>query len=189
MKRINVMRRGFAFLGAVLVGLGLLASGMTVAAEDAVARATRFAQLDAAAEQVLNEVTALGGEMAALEASHASSLNPRLLVLVTIDALPSFQLGGITLKIDGNTISDHQYAAAELAALQQGGSHRLFQGSLPSGRHQLTVTMTARAAKDSDFRHESTLAITAGGERKVVELRVSSDKKQPLPEVSLKEWK
>ena len=67
MKKVNVVRRGFAFFCVSLAGLGLLASVMTYtvsAAEGLAAKATRFVQLDVAAERVLNEVVALGAQMA-----------------------------------------------------------------------------------------------------------------------------
>lgn len=191
MKKINIARRGFAFLGAGLL-LGLLASGMAVAenaAEEAAAREARFAQLDATTEQVLNEVTLLGAEMAVLEEARELSSKSQLLVLVTVDPSPFFQLDAIQLHVDEQAVAHHQYSDAELAALRQGGSHRLFWDNLPSGRHQLTVSMMGRVPKDPDFQRESKLVIISGVGRRVVELRVTSGKSQPFPEMSLREWK
>lgn len=192
MKKINIARRRFAFLGAGLLGLGLLSSGMAVAAsatEDAAARVARFAQLDAATEQVLNEVTLLGAEMAVLEEARELSSKSQLLVLVTVDPSPFFQLDAIQLHIDEKAVSFHQYTDAELAALGQGGSHRLFWDDLPPGRHQLTVSMMGHVPKDPDFQRESKLMIISGVGRRVVELRVTSGKSQPFPEMSLRESK
>lgn len=192
MKKINIARRGFAFLGASLVIFGLLTSGLAVAAnaaEDAAARVARFAQLDAATEQVLNEVTTLGAEMAVLEEARELSSKSQLLVLVTVDPSLFFQLDAIQLHIDERAASYHQYTDKELAALRQGGSHRLFWDNLPSGRHQLTVSMMGRVPKDPDFQRESKLVIISGVGRRVVELRVTSGKSQPFPEMSLQEWR
>jgi len=194
MKKINVVRQGFAFFCVNLVGLGLLASGMAYtadAAEDPAAKATRFVQLDVAAERVLNKVVALGAQMAVLEEAQQSLSQTRLLVLVTVDPSPFFQLGAIQLHIDERMVSFHQYTETELAALQKGGSHRLFWDNVPVGQHKLTVSMMRRVPKDSDFHRKSTLVITSGEGSRVVELRIASDESEPraFPEMRLKEWK
>jgi hypothetical protein len=188
MKKISIARRGFAFFWASLLVLGLLASG-TVCAADAAENAVRFAELDEAAEKILNEVTVLGGEMAALEEARVLSPKTQLLVLVTVDPSPFFQLDAVQLQIDEHPAAYHQYTEPELAALQQGGSHRLFWDNVPAGRHQLTVSMMGRVPKDPDFQRESTMMVISGVGRRVVELRVASGKSQPFPEISLKEWK
>lgn len=192
MKKVSMAQRGLAFLGLSFVGLGLLVSGMACAAdaaENTTDNTVRFAQLDAAAEQILNQVTELGAEMASFEAARGQSPNTQLMVLVTVDSSPFFQLDAIELKIDENTVSFHQYTETELAALQQGGSHRLFWDNVSAGRHQLSVALKGRVPKDSDFKRESRLMIVSGTGRSVVELRVVSDEDQPFPEISLKELK
>jgi len=192
MKKVNVGRRGFAFLGVSLMSFGLLAFGVAYtakAAEDAMSKAARFAQLDAAAEQAFNDVVMLGAQMAALKDAQEPSSETRLLVLVTVDPGPLFQLGAIQLQIDERMVSFHQYTETELAALQQGGSHRLFWDNVPVGQRKLTVSMMGRVPKDPDFQRKSTLMITSGEGRRVVELRITSDESQPLPEMSFKEWK
>lgn len=194
MKKVNVVRRGLAFFCVSLAGLGLLASAMTYtvsAAEGLAAKATRFVQLDVAAERVLNEVAALGAQMAVLEEAQKSLSQPRLLVLVTVDSTPFFQLDTIQLHIDERMVSFHQYTKTELAALQKGGSHRLFWDNISTSQHKLTVSMMGGTAKESDFQRTSTLVMTPGEGRRVVELRIApgENENQPFPEMRLKEWK
>ncbi|HEC18920.1 MAG TPA: hypothetical protein ENI97_06200 [Gammaproteobacteria bacterium] len=162
---------------------------MVALAEETASGAARFAQLDADTEQVLNEVAALGAEMAALEEARELSPKTQLLVLVSVDAIPFFQLDAIQLQIDEHTASFHQYTPRELAALQQGGSHRLFWDNVPAGRHQLTVSMMGRVPKDPDFQREIAMVTITGVGRRVVEVRISPGKSQPFPELALKEWK
>ncbi|MCF6258444.1 MAG: hypothetical protein L3K25_19485 [Gammaproteobacteria bacterium] len=194
MKKVNVVRRGLAFFCVSLAGLGLLASGMAYtvsAAEGSAAEATRFVQLDAAAERVLNEVAALGAQMVVLEEAQKSASHTRLRVLVTVDPGPFFQLDAIQLHIDERMVSFHQYTETELAALQKGGSHRLFWGDVSVGQHKLTVSMMGRTPKESDFQRTSTLVITSDEGRGVVELRIApgENENQPFPEMRFKEWK
>lgn len=190
MNRLSITRRGPAFWLMGFAGWGLLASGMALAAgtaEDSAAE--RFAQLDAATEQVLNGVTALGAEMVMLEEARELSPKTQLLLLVSVDPSPFFQLEAVQLQIDGQAVALHQYTEKELQALQQGGSHRLFWGNVPAGRHQLVVSMMGQVPRDPDFQRESSLVIVSGVGRRVVEMRVASGKSQPFPEMSLRELK
>jgi len=192
MKKVIVVWRWSAFLGMSLVGLWLAMSGMAHAADETegvVAEAKRFVQLDASAERILNEVTALGAEMLVLEEAQKLSPQTRLLVLVAVDPSPFFQLEAIQLQINERMVAFHQYTETELAALKQGGSHRLFWDNVPVGQHKLTVSMMGHVPKDPDFQRKSTLVMASGEGRRVVELRVVPGKSQPFPEMSLKEWK
>ena len=190
MKKTRITRRGMAFCLRGVIYWGLLVPGLLLtahAADDSMAG--DFAQLDADAEQVLNEVAKLGAEMAMLEEARELSPKTQLLLLVTTDPSPFFQLQAVQLQIDGKVVVLHQYSEKELLALRQGGSHRLFWDDVPAGRHQLTVSMMGSVPKDPDFQRESTMTIISGSGRRVLELHVASGKSQPFPEVSLKEWK
>lgn len=190
MKKISITRRGPAFWLKGVVCWWLLAPGLASSAgADDDSAADRFTQMDAATEQVLNEVAELGAEMAMLEEARELSLETQLLLVVSVDPSPFFQLEAVQLQIDGQVAVFHQYAEKELLALQNGGSHRLFWESVPAGRHQLTVTMMGRVPKDPDFQRESSMTIVSGAGRRVIELQIASGKSQPFPEVSLKEWK
>lgn len=153
------------------------------------AEETSFQKLDAEVEEVLNEVVSLGAEMAILEESRELSTSNQLLVLVSIDPSPFFKLEAIQLKVDDRTASYHQYSEADLEAMVQGGSHRLFWDDVPSGRHQLSLALFGRVPGDPDFQREATHMVTVGTGRNVVELRVSSGMSQAFPEISIKEWK
>lgn len=148
-----------------------------------------FQQLDAQVEQILDEVVNLGGEMAVLEETRALSPNTQLLVLVSIEPSAFFQLEAIQLEIDGKTTSFHQYSEAELDALSQGGSHRLFWDNVPAGRHQLVASVMGQVPKDPDFQRQATLMVDTGEGRRVLELRVATGKNQVFPELLIKEWK
>jgi len=189
MKKTSVVRRGVAFFCVSLAGLGLLASGMTHSAGALEGTANGAVQLDAAAEQVLNKVTALGAQMVVLEEAQELLPENRLLVLVETDPGLLFPLSAIQLQIDERMVSFHQYTETELAALQQGGSHRLFLGNVYSGRHQLTFSMTGRESKDADFQRKSILVTVSDERRGVITLRIVPNKDQSQPEMLLKEWK
>lgn len=162
---------------------GLVFPGTSIAEE------ASFQKLDAEVEEVLNEVVSLGAEMAILEESREMTPSHQLLVLVSIDPSPFFKLEAIQLKINDRTASYHQYSEADLEAMVQGGSHRLFWDEVPPGRHQLSLALFGRVPGDPDFQREATQMVSTGTGRRVVELRVSSGMSQAFPEITIQEWK
>ena len=148
-----------------------------------------FQRLDTEVEQILNDVAALGAEMAILEESRELSSQNQLLVLVSMDHSAFFRLEAIQLNIDDRTVSYHQYEGAEQDALMKGGSQRLFWDDIPPGRHQLSVSLFGRVPNDPDFQREVTQMIVTGVGRRVVELRVATGANQAFPDFFVKEWK
>jgi hypothetical protein len=153
------------------------------------APAISFQQLDAAAEEILTDVVALGAEMAVLEESRELSPKNQLLVLVSVDPSAFFKLEAVQVKINDRTAAYHQYTEKELAALAQGGSHRLFWDDVPTGRHQLTASLFGQVPKDPDFQREATHILLSGVGRRVIELHVGTGKNQTFPELTIREWK
>jgi hypothetical protein len=150
---------------------------------------TDFKRLDAEVEKTLNEVVILGADMAILEESRELSPNNQLLVLVSVDKSRFFRLEAIQLNIDNRTVSYHQYEEEELVALMNGGSQRLFWDDIPSGSHELSVSLFGSIPNDPDFMREATHKIVIGARRSVVELRVATGRNQVFPNLSIREWK
>ena len=198
MEQVRTRRRVSAlwFVRLWLIGLGLMGAGLAQAApmpETGTAgdidHAARFQQLDAEVEQILTDVVELGADMGLLNEAKELSPKTQLLVLVSLEPSTFFQLDAIELQIDEHTAIYHQYTDEELAALSQGGSHRLFWNDVPAGRHQLTAVLLGHVPKDPDFQREASLAVISGAGRRVVELHIASGKSQAFPELSLEEWK
>jgi hypothetical protein len=177
------------FMAPMVLTETALAEDTAPAVAGSGAAAESFQQLDADAEQILDEVLSLGADMAVLEEARELSPKTQLLVLVSVDPSSFFQLDSIELRVDDHPASFHQYNAEELAALAQGGSQRLFWDNIAAGRHQLTATLMGRVPKDPDFRREASTMIISGTGRRVVELRVATGKNQAFPDLSIKEWK
>ena len=148
-----------------------------------------FQELDAKAEQALSEVLSLGADMVILQAAQEMSPKTQLMVLVSITPMDFFQLEAVQLLIDENTVTYHRYTPAELTALAQGGSQRLFLDNAPAGRHQITAVIFGQLSKDPDYQREVSYTTVFGAGRRVLELNIAADKKQTLPELAIKEWK
>lgn len=159
------------------------------AAESMSTETESFQELDAEAEQALNEVLSLGADMAILQAAREMSPNSQLMVLVSITPMDFFRLEAVQLLIDENTVTYHKYTPAELAAMAQGGSQRLFLDNAPAGRHQITAVMFGQLSKDSGYQRKASYTTVFGAGRRVLELNIAVGKKQTFPELAIKEWK
>jgi hypothetical protein len=159
---------------------------MTVAT--AFADDSSYQQLDSSIERALNDVVDLGADMAIVEESNELSQSNQMLVLVSLEQSDFFKLDAIQFDIDGRTASYHQYTDAELVALAQGGSQRLFWDDIPPGRHKLSVSLFGHVPNDPDFHRQATRMIQTGNGRRVVELKVSGGNNHIFPDLSIKEW-
>ncbi len=144
-------------------------------------------QLLREAGQLFTEVQDLAVE---LEIARQPPSRDQLLVLVSLRPDERFELEAVQVKIDDNFAAFHEYSAAEIKALAEGGAHRLLLTQLPAGRHELVARWIgkARKAKEEEVVREVRWAFRSGETRRVVELELSQDEEQPFPKFSLREW-
>ena len=57
----------------------------------------------------------------------------------------------VEVEIDGNLATHHIYSFKELEALQKGGVQRIYTGNVPTGEHQINVTMMGKLKNGNDF--------------------------------------
>ncbi len=80
----------------------------------------------------------------------------------------SFRLDALKLELDGDLATHHIYSFKELEALQKGGVQRIYTGNLPTGEHQLTVTMIGKLGNGDDFTRSDSFAFAKGVEPKAL---------------------
>jgi len=57
----------------------------------------------------------------------------------------------VRIEIDGELAAHHIYSFKELDALTSGGVQRIYTGNLPSGNHQLEVTVIGKLPSGKDY--------------------------------------
>ncbi len=85
-----------------------------------------------------DETVRMGQSLTSLEDGALAPPGIQLVVFASLDAGESFELREITLNIDNKLVARRSYLPEEVAALRQGGAHRLYIGSLPEGTYQIT---------------------------------------------------
>lgn len=130
--------------------------------------------------QLNKELTVLENEL--LYPSSQSAL------FVSIDLGSTVRIVDINLVLDGRNVGYHFYTDQEFAALTKGGLHRLFNGNLITGKHELKTVITGYDPKGKSFQRVVAYNFVKGGDRKFVELRISDDANKSQPEFQFRDW-
>ena len=120
----------------------------------------RFVQLDSEIQAIKEEILDINRDILLLEEMSLYPHGQQLIVLVSVAANSTLTADTISLQLDGQVVSQHQYTASEHAAMQAGGVHRLYTGKVDDGQHQLQVSVSGRQAKGGAFSEQRSVTIT-----------------------------
>jgi len=118
--------------------------------------------LDGQVQEIKSDVLNIASELSILEERLLYPSNTQIAVFVSIDKDEDFRLDAIQLEINGELATHHIYSFNELEALQKGGVQRIYTGNMPSGDHQLNVTMMGKLKSGEDFTESDSFAFAKG---------------------------
>ena len=107
--------------------------------------------LDGQVQEIKSDVLSIAAELGNLEERLLYPSSTQVAVFVSIDSDEEFRLDAIQLTIDGEQATHHIYSFKELEALQKGGVQRLFTGNLPTGDHEIGITVIGKLDNGKDF--------------------------------------
>jgi len=107
--------------------------------------------LDNQVQEIKSDVLNISSELSILEERLLYPSNTQVAVFVTLEKGENFRLDAVQVEIDGELATHHIYSFNELEALQKGGVQRIFTGNIPTGDHQLNVTMLGKLKSGEDF--------------------------------------
>lgn len=142
-------------------------AGVAAAASPEVSR-EQMKGLDEQVQEIKTDVLAIAAELSQLEERLLFPSSSQLSVFVALEEGASYRLDAVEVQLAGRPVAHHIYSFKELEALQKGGVQRLFTGNLPSGEHQLMVTVSGKLRSGADFRHSEHFSFTKGVEPKMV---------------------
>lgn len=176
-------RVGIGLLGA----LGVALVSVSVWA-DTPSRA-EMRSLDDQVQEIKSDVLAISAELAGLEERLLFPSGTQVTVFVALDAGSSgetFRLDAVRLDIDDSVAAHHIYSFKELDALTQGGVQRLFMGNLPTGGHDLQVSVTGKLANGEEFTASERFAFDKGVEPSLLGVTLSG--RANGPDIELQDW-
>lgn len=128
----------------------LIGSGATPGwAAEPTAREMR--SLDEQVQEIKTDVLSIAAELSDLEERLLFPSNSQVAVFISLEQAESFRLDAVRIAIDGKLAAHHIYSFKELDALASGGVQRIYTGNLPSGDHQLEVTVIGKLPSGKDY--------------------------------------
>jgi hypothetical protein len=124
--------------------------------------------LDGQVQEIKSDVLSIASELSNLEERLLYPSNTQVAVFVAIEDDDDFRLDAVKIEIDGELATHHIYSYKELEALQKGGVQRIYTGNVPTGDHQLSVTMIGKLKNGTEFNKTDQFSFAKGVEPKAL---------------------
>jgi hypothetical protein len=143
------MRRMRSWFSKLLIGG--FAVCFSIAGWAAEPSAQEMRSLDEQVQEIKSDVLGIAAELSVLEEQLLYPSNTQVAVFVSLSDAEAFRLDAVRIAIDGELAAHHIYSFKELDALTSGGVQRIYTGNLPSGNHQLEVTVIGKLPSGKDY--------------------------------------
>jgi hypothetical protein len=124
--------------------------------------------LDGQVQEIKSDVLSIASELSNLEERLLYPSNTQVAVFVAIEDDEDFRLDAVKIEINGELATHHIYSYKELEALQKGGVQRIYTGNVPTGDHQLSVTMIGKLKNGTEFNKTDQFSFAKGVEPKAL---------------------
>ena len=146
----------------------LLAGGLfaTSAAQDISGDDMR--SLDGQVQEIKSDVLSIASDLSNLEERLLYPSNTQVALFVAIEDDDDFRLDAVKIEINGELATHHIYSYKELEALQKGGVQRINTGNVPTGDHQLSVTLVGQPKNGTEYNKTDQFSFAKGVEPKAL---------------------
>ncbi len=138
--------------------------------------------LDEQVQEVKSDVLSIAAELARLEERLLYPSNTHLAVFVELVERDTLRLDAVRIQIDGQQVAHSIYSFKELEALQKGGVQRIYTGNVPTGTHQIEVSIAGKLDSGKDYSRTERFDFTKGIEPKLLGVTLGSS------ELRLGDW-
>jgi hypothetical protein len=130
--------------------------------------------LDEQVQEIKSDVLGIAAELNRLEEKLLYPSNTQVAVFVALAKGETFRLDSVQIQIDGDLVAHHIYSLKELDALEKGGVQRVYTGNVPTGKHEMAVTVAGKLPGGSDFSRVENFSFSKDVEPKLVELSLAA---------------
>ena len=148
----------------------------------------RFTAVDREIQAIKREILEINQEIASLEEQVRYPARQQLVVFVSLTGNAPVRVNSVSLALDGQVVSRHDYTQSEEAALHEGGIHRIYVGQLGQGVHTVDVTLSGVGADGQQVFSEQTAEIRKDIGRKIMEVSIAAGDKGQEPKFTIHEW-
>jgi hypothetical protein len=139
--------------------------------------------LDEQVQEIKTDVLGIAADLNRLEEKLLYPSNTQLAIFVSIAEGETFRLDAMQINIDGELATHYLYGFKELDALQHGGVQRVYTGNVPTGAHEIQVTINGKTSGGDDFNNSESFAFDKGVEPKLLGIALNGPKT-----IDLGEW-
>jgi hypothetical protein len=144
-----------AFVLALLLGPVAVAVAQDLSRND-------MRSLDGQVQEIKSDVLNIASELNNLEERLLYPSNTQISVFVALAENEDFRLDAVHVTINGDMATHHIYSFKELEALQKGGVQRIYTGNIPTGNHEISVTMNGKLKNGKDFSESGSFTFAKG---------------------------
>jgi hypothetical protein len=139
--------------------------------------------LDDQVQEIKTDVLSIAADLSRLEEKLLYPSNTQLAIFVSIAEGQKFRLDSMRIDIDGQLATHYIYSFKELDALQRGGTQRVYTGNVPTGAHEMKVSVSGKTESGGDFNANQSFSFNKGVEPKLLGIQLDG------PEtIELGEW-
>lgn len=130
--------------------------------------------LDEQVQEIKSDVLAIAAELNLLEEKLLYPSNSQVAVFVELADGEDFRLDAVQIAIDGRLVAHYIYSYKELEALQKGGVQRIYTGNVPTGGHEIGVSVSGKLSGGRDFSRSETFPFDKGIEPKLLGITLAA---------------
>lgn len=136
--------------------------------------------LDEQVQEVKSDVLAIAAELNQLQEKLLYPSDTHFAVFVSLAKGETLRLDAVQIEVDGQLAAHYLYSFKELEALQKGGVQRIYTGNLPTGEHEIEISLNGKLASGKDYSRTERFAFTKAIEPKLMGVTVAGpDSGQP----------
>ncbi len=124
--------------------------------------------LDEQVQEIKSDVLGIAAELNNLEERLLYPSGTQIAVFVEMAEKDTFRLDAIQVHIDGELAAHHIYSFKELEALEKGGVQRVYTGNVPTGQHEITVSVLGKLKNGNDYEQSGAYTFSKGVEPKTL---------------------
>jgi hypothetical protein len=154
--------------------LGISALFLSVAAYGQEISREQIKGLDEQVQEIKSDVLDIAAELNQLEEKLLYPSNTQVAVFVSLLSGETFRLDSVEIRLDGEPVAHHLYTFKELEALQKGGVQRIYNGNVPSGEHDLQVSVIGKTDGGADFKKSESFKVNKDVGPEFVEITLAA---------------
>ena len=162
--------------------------GSNAVTSAAVKNSASRGSLDSEIRSLRQDILEMNSELLSAEKDFLFPASTQYTVFVSMDTARQFDLRSVELRLNNRVVAHHLYTERELYALQRGGMHRLYVGSLAPGNHELVAYFLGNDENQRDYRRGISRKFDKTEKPQFTELKVTNIRSRKLPEFDINFW-